>query len=45
MKLTEKSDLTDAWGVEGVGASQEGGVASQRADAPSLCPQDPLQPC
>lgn len=44
MRLTEKSDLIDARGVGGVGASQEAEVASQRADAPSPCPQDPLQP-
>lgn len=45
MRRTEKSGLTDARGVGGVGASQEAEVASQRADAPSRCPQDPLQSC
>lgn len=45
MGLTEKSGLTDARGVGGVAASQEAEVASQRADAPSHCPQDPLQSC
>lgn len=45
IKLTEKSGLTDARGVGGVGASPEAEVASQRADAPSPFPQDPPQPC